>query len=129
MPKTPKAGTTVLMPLDRIALTPHLWVFLCDPHGDPPKSIIVMITTKRSESDTTCVLDKGDHPFIRHASVIRYEDADIFKTENFVRLVKQDRAKFKEPMSPIVLKKIQDGILKSRYTPKKVKNFWQDVML
>jgi len=40
-----------------------------------PKSICVNITTEQADSDTSCKLNKGDHRFVRHASVIYYKDA------------------------------------------------------
>jgi len=64
-------GDTFLAPESGRA-TEHLWVVLAVSGAD---AIIVSITTQWPDSDSTCVLLPGDHPFVKHASVVYYEGA------------------------------------------------------
>jgi hypothetical protein len=45
--------------------------------------VCVSVTTKRPYSDTTGGLSAGDHPFIKHESVIHYADARILDLQRF----------------------------------------------
>ena len=56
-------------------LSNHLYVVISDPAKHDGKCVIVNVTTQRAISDTTCVLQPGEHPFLKHNSVINYEDA------------------------------------------------------
>ena len=54
----------------------HLWVVVTPPFGPEGDFIMVNMTTLRSSTrDRSCLLDVGDHPFIRHATAIFYGDA------------------------------------------------------
>jgi len=44
-------------------------------HRRRASGIGVNVTTRNTDSDTTCALEVGDHSFIAHASVIFYNDA------------------------------------------------------
>ncbi len=56
-------GETIILPKS-LEETPHLWVILTKPHIPTKEVIIVNLTTKRDLSDTTVILNKGDHAFI-----------------------------------------------------------------
>ena len=54
---------------------PHLWIVLTDPEGNPGEVVVVNLTSQRPGSDATVVLQRGDHPFVRHDTVVYYGDA------------------------------------------------------
>lgn len=58
-------------------LTPHLWITLTHPSGDPARVLIASCTSRKPWSDDTILLDRGDHPFIRHETVIAYTEIRI----------------------------------------------------
>lgn len=68
-------GDTFLIP-KRSDQIEHLWIVITDPDVDG-KAVCVNITTRQPYSDTTVILKRGDHPFIRHESVAHYPDARI----------------------------------------------------
>jgi hypothetical protein len=57
--------------------TPHLHIVLTDPEGNPPKVVVVNLSSckgLRSE-DTTVILKPGDHSYITQDSFIAYDYA------------------------------------------------------
>ena len=67
-------------------------------------------------------MDVGDHPFITKASYVAYEHA-IERHKNFVdRQAKLKVYKAHKPASNQLLAKICDGIKKSKFTPRGVKD-------
>jgi hypothetical protein len=55
----------------------HLWVLITGPDPATHEAIMVNITTQRPHSDTSTMLNSGDHPFIQRPSVVFYSDARI----------------------------------------------------
>jgi hypothetical protein len=76
--------------------------------------------------DQTVTLGVGDHPFIRHPSAVRFSDAQF---ADALRLLAEVAARNAEPhraCSPELLKLVQDGILASPFTPKKIVAFCRE---
>jgi len=48
----------------------HTWVVLSDPALNPQKVLIVNFTSWDRLEDQACVLDLGDHPFIRDRTCV-----------------------------------------------------------
>jgi hypothetical protein len=69
-----RCGDCFLMPAPGLGPTPHLWILLTEP---APECVIVSITTLREGKDQTVILQRGDHPFVRHQTCIFYGDARI----------------------------------------------------
>lgn len=67
----------------------HLFTILCDPQKMPayldflePNTLYVLLVCvcsikPNTSYDSACVLDVGDHPFIRHPSYISYRESRI----------------------------------------------------
>ncbi len=58
------AGDTFRIPQPGTSLDSHLWVVISDPAIDEAHVLIVSFTTRRQDSDTACVLQAGEHPFV-----------------------------------------------------------------
>ena len=101
----------------------HLHIFLSDYSGDPPQTIIVNITSWRENSDETCIIQPGEHPFIRKKSVVLYGKASIIKVSNVEYLKRQ--GKQQETISNKLLSKMCAGLCKSKRTSKRVKEFYR----
>lgn len=72
--------------------------------------------------DETCELNVGDHPFITKASHAAYDHA-IERHKNFVdRQAKLKVYKAHKPASDGLVAKICDGIKKSKFTPRGIKD-------
>jgi hypothetical protein len=71
-----RCGDTFLVPKSSDQ-TEHLWIVITPPEVGTAKAVCVSVTTSRAYSETTAVLQRGDHPFVNHESVIYYQDARI----------------------------------------------------
>ncbi len=73
------AGDTFLLP-KFIGGLDHLWVILLNPEQPSGETVMVNLTTKKfSHQDMTTVLNIGEHPFIKHESIVNYGDANLVK--------------------------------------------------
>ena len=46
-----------------------------------PETVVVSLTTHAPEKDQSCVLDVGDHPFIKHPTCVEYGRARVVSWE------------------------------------------------
>ena len=102
----------------------HLWAVLTDPDQDD-KVVIVNLTTRQTHSDDTVILDRGDHPFIRHETVIFYQDTRLVNAYDLTKAVRGGAATMHNRFRADVLTKIQCGLEKSPYTPNAIKIYFQ----
>jgi hypothetical protein len=62
-------------------LLPHLWVIVSDPTQDKNKIVIVNVSTWRDKAvifnDPSCIIENGEHSFIKQKSYIVYKEALI----------------------------------------------------
>lgn len=122
-------GNSLLLPKVE-GHTAHLWVVVTPPFGNPEEVVIVNITSLKENSDHTVVLNAGDHPFIKHPSVVYYADATITQVSALQRAI--DSGIFSAPMhrdfSSETLSRIQAGIFVSDFTPAKIKKYCEQVL-
>ena len=85
----------------------HLWVVVSDPALDRKHVVIANMTS--DGLDQSCVLDVGDHVFIEHPTVMRYDRARIESDAALERLVASGSIILQDPVSPEVLKRIREG--------------------
>jgi hypothetical protein len=81
------------------------------------KVLLVNLTSKKYDSDDTCILCVGDHEFIKHDSVISYVDAIAADVSLMEKAILSQTFKPQSPISDTVLKKIQDGAQESDAFP------------
>jgi hypothetical protein len=121
-------GDTFLIPVS-IRAREHLWVVVTQPLPGESEAVCVSITSRRSISETTVILSPGDHPFITRESVVHYSGADVLdlylvqqaldaQTTSFTC---RQHARCDEPL----LRRIQEGLLRSQLTPNRVKGFYR----
>lgn len=87
----------------------HLWIILSDPAIDSEKLIIVNLTTHTIAEKSTCVLERGEHPFIKHKTSVRYSDARVVSSTNIATLRKAKLLTPREPCSADLLNKLREG--------------------
>jgi hypothetical protein len=103
----------------------HLRILCTAPHPLYNTALWINMTTLRTGQDITTVLQPSDHPAIRHASIVLYSDAelvDLAKLSNWLQVGLATRG---DRFSPSVLKRIQSGILASKFTPRKFKQYFR----
>jgi hypothetical protein len=97
--------------------TPHLWVVLWGPAGPADAYLAVMLTSLRSHSDRSCILNPGDHPFVRHTTSVSYRDVLRWTDERLAQLVADGVAKPRQPVSATVLERMRAAFFQSAHTP------------
>ena len=116
------AGDTFLLRKPGRNSIPHLWVVVTDPDDDG-KVVIASLTTRRPHSDDTVILRREDHPFIRHETVIFYQDARMPMASDLMKAVHGGAATLHAPFRLEVLTDIQGGIGRSPHTPNHIKEY------
>lgn len=127
------SGDTFLIPKSSNE-TEHLWIVVTDPDPTTFEAVCVNVTTLKLICDKTVILQPGEHPFIKHPSLILYSDAqklDVRHIEAALNAAASEIivCKSQAQCGPELLKRIQDGVLTSKATPKDVKEYckqkWQ----
>lgn len=118
-----KPGDTFIAPLTSRAIE-HLWIVITNADADN-KAVAVNVTTQHSLSETTVILKDGDHPFVNHPSVINFTDAQLIDVKAVETAIEKQPKNFicksHKPCSPELLKRIQDGMRKTKSPKKHIK--------
>ena len=98
-------------------LKAHLWVILSDPNLNSDKIVLVNFTTIRGfdYEDLSCVLNVGEHRFIRHDTYVSYKDAIIVNLNNLEELKRSNSITLHDACEDGLLKKILDGAEKTLF--------------
>ncbi|WP_428276207.1 hypothetical protein [Candidatus Palauibacter sp.] len=107
-------------------LTPHLWIILTRPSGDPARVLIASCTSRKPWSDDTVLLDRGDHPFIRHETVIAYTEIRIVEARVIEFQLGLGKITRRERMRRAVLDRVVEAVLNSTNAAAKFKQFILD---
>jgi hypothetical protein len=128
---TIRAGETVRLYAARVAKAPsltkpHLWLILTDPYGQPPRVVAVMVVTKTIFTDDTVVLNQNDHPYFDRDSAVDFGSARLFDIAYILKSVVLGAGSFARPMSKELLRRVQDGLLKSPHAVPAIARFCRD---
>jgi len=112
--------------------TPHLWIVLTDANADN-KAVCVNLTTRQSDSDCTTICQCGEHPYIKHESVINYRAAKWLDLTEIDRAltggIKSMPFSKLDACTAAFLLRVRCGLIKSKFTPKGIKSdcqpLWQ----
>jgi len=99
----------------------HLWIVASN-RTENNRYVIFNFTTKRPDSDLSCEVQPGEHPFITRESVVAYDRGQLIAITT-TRLM-QDLG-FYQAMAPVsieLLRRIQEGALRSEHTTKKLRD-------
>ena len=106
---------------------PHLCIVITPPEvGDV---VVVSVTTRRRKSEILVCLEVGDHPFIKHPSVIAYAYSRIRSVDEIELAIKSGNAKMREPVTSELLRRIRAGLRDSDFTPNGVRHFYRSLGL
>jgi len=97
----------------------HLWVVVevYTPELDTGGQVAVLVncTTWVATGDPACVVDEGDHPFLKHRSFMFYQRAAEVPVAEISKLTTR------EPVSPELLTRIRRGLRASKFTKRGLK--------
>jgi hypothetical protein len=86
----------------------HLWMVISDTTQDPEKLVIVRFLSWQEKYDQACVLNGGEHPFIKHATCVDYPAAKIASNAVLEQLRASNKLKLKAPLSQQLLDLIRE---------------------
>lgn len=98
-------------------------LLFCNQRQSKAKLVIANLTSRKQGSDTTTILDVGDHAYIKHETVVYYADARLATVEGIEKIAQFPDYGFHDDCTDELLRRIQQGVLNSRYTPKKIKDY------
>lgn len=93
----------------------HLMVCLAI-DGKKDTAIIVPMITRHEYSDPSCVLNVGDHPFVKHETCAAYDFARVVSLSETNAKVAGGQIRLKASVSDHVLKRLQVGFVLSDET-------------
>jgi hypothetical protein len=101
----------------------HLYVLLSTPSGNPKKAVAVNVTS--NAADTTVSLHKGDHPYIVKTCYVNFKDAKEISIEPLKKAIEKGMSFAQPHFDANVLLRIQEGALRSEFTPNNIKKLLQ----
>ena len=131
-------GDTASIPTNRKyeQLQQHMFVVVCGPilRRSPdypfPQSGEVLLVPIHSynpnhpKHDATCLLEKGDHPFIVHTSYVNYRSARHNSEKYLLQKINSREYRTDQPMDEQIVQRIHNGFYKTRH----YKNFVFDYL-
>jgi hypothetical protein len=102
----------------------HLHIVLTNPTPEG-EVVTACICTRHRRSETVVCLDVGDHPFIKHPSVVAYHFAAIRKCSEIEKAIETGRARTQQRASDTLLRRIRSGLLESDFVPNGVREFFK----
>jgi hypothetical protein len=111
MPYSPYEMAGLLMPYND---APHLFAVMNDPCPDG-QCLVLMVTTLKAGRyhDPACLLNVGDHPFIRHPSWIAYRIAETPRAAHVGNMVDKKLFIPRDDWTPAVFNRLAAGIYNS----------------
>jgi hypothetical protein len=113
-------GDTVMLPKPGQEKE-HLWALITAPDPKSGDAIMVNLTTQRPHSDTTTIIQPGEHPFVDRPTVVFYADARMVDVNTLEEGLRHGIGRQYAPLSAELLRRIQDDLFVSRFTPGKIK--------
>lgn len=127
----PAAKATVLIPTptERKPDLRHLFIVLNNAmkglHATIEDGVIATGVTSIQQGryyDNSCVLYRGDHPFIRHDSYVNYVNCKVYSAAALLRGIKDGKLIPRGPMDDVVFARVLYGVLKSPRTPQEIQD-------
>lgn len=99
-------------------------------YGSKPYVLLACVTSVKNglPNDDSCLLAKGDHPFIEHDSFVDYRFTRMEQVDHVKARVDEGVFLEKEPCSPELIKRILQGALKSRRIKRDFKQILEKVL-
>jgi hypothetical protein len=118
-----KLGETFLT---NASTSSHLWIVIGI--NNDGQIALVNLTTKHPNKDESCIIQREEHPFIKHETIAEYRMARPLNPDE-VKLPDQIgiRKRF-DPVSKSLLERLQKGALASKFTPQNVQQVVRESM-
>jgi hypothetical protein len=104
----------------------HLYFIISNP-DEKDRILMVNLSTfieDSIEKEQICILEVGDHPYVRHKSFINYAESICPMKSEIEAAIKLNLFDRDEDASPELIKNIQVGATKSEALPEKFKKYF-----
>lgn len=102
----------------------HLHVVVSRPTA-AGEVVTVPVCTRYRWSETLVCVAPGEHPFIKHDSVVSFRHARITQCAAIELAIQQGKARKKEPVSNRLLARIQNALPDSDFVANEVRAFFR----
>lgn len=103
----------------------HLFILLTNAQPDDSMLLVSVSTVQANlPHDQTCLLYRGDHPFIRRDSFVVYSKARIELRAKLIRGVNSGFFESRESLDEAIFARVCHGVASSRFTPQGIKDFF-----
>ena len=110
------AGDTFFAPWPEPDGVFHLFFVMSDPSVDRKRVLVVPVMTWDADyKESTCLVDPGEHPFIRHTSYVNYGCAELASADLIEERLASGDFRARESASPELLEKIRRGAERSDF--------------
>jgi len=106
-----KAGDTFLVAL---VADEHFWMIISDPEIDPERVLMVNFSTWKPYHDQACVVEAGEHPFVRRRTCVNFPEARVTTDAALEHLTRAQQIFPQPPLSEVLLRRIREGARGSR---------------
>ena len=104
----------------------HLFI-VCNDTCRLGLNLLVNISSFYDGCDSTCVLDRGDHPFVKHLSYVFYARAIISHADKIQRGIGSGILTPQPDMIDEVFQRVEAGITGSPDTPGKIIKYFRQL--
>jgi len=120
-----REGDTFL--LRNRSLSDHLWVVLSDPLQDVnTPMVVVSLTSYHEGDDASCIIEPGEHPFIRRRTTALYQEAIPASNDGLHTKADHGELILQGRMRSDVLDRIRRAVMKSQYVARQCKKILTD---
>lgn len=119
----PKAGECLL--IDSGPTGKHLFVLVLDKKVNNKLQVLsVPVCSIKSEVyiDDSCILQEGEHPFVKHESFVEYRNSRIDDATHLLSCVQEKTFIPHEPVSSELLNRILSGLKNSKQVKRYIKD-------
>jgi len=120
------AGDSFFAPWPEEDAVIHLFFVISSPEKDMKRVVVVPLMTWDEYKESTCTLEPGEHPFVRHKSYIDFGCAAKVDGDEIDKKIRSNEFRKHKPASVKLLKKIRDGAGKSEYLALGLRDILED---
>ncbi len=98
-------------------LDDHLIIIISEPALDPDRIVTANLTSWRADKDQSCIVQVGEHPFVKKRSCIQYHRDELTTLSKYNSYTSSGRLIPREPVKKALLQRILDGAAASERIP------------
>lgn len=103
--------------LANLDINSHLHIIISDPTKDSRQIVTANFTSWRADKDQSCIVEIGEHSFIKVLSCVDYRRDKLITLADYDRCLDSGALKLNSPVSKGLLRRILDGAEISPHLP------------